>query len=199
MRINNISPGSAFGRVIKVNSISNPGRLNVPVDESTYDVARVLNGERVQNYSEKEAKRIRGFFKDILGDYNGKDGIVMRKIGKDVFLLSGEDAAKHKEYMKEQAIKAEQYDYKNRKKFLINVRKVADNRILNKAENGENSRRNSDIEFAVNGFHPNDRTIEELVGLEPIDVKFDKIIYNTIKTRPGVPVRMKARHLELEI
>lgn len=197
MKINNISPGTAFGRVIKVNSVSNPGRKRVPVDKSSFEIAKVLNGGKSDKYSKLESENIREFFKGILGDYNGRDNIIMRKIGKDVFIASGREAAEYKNYIKLKTAEAKHFSDKQKEKFLSRAYLNADRRLFEKAENSLKHNRDDSFKFIVNGFHPNDRTTEELLGLEPIDVKFDKIIYDSIKARPGHQTKYK--HLELEI
>ena len=85
----------SFGRVIPVKSVTNPSPENTRkrVDNSTFEVARVLNSEKSTTYSKEEAQIIRCFFKEILGDYNGKDGILIKRTeAGDLFMLSGKDA-----------------------------------------------------------------------------------------------------------
>ncbi|MBQ8887754.1 MAG: hypothetical protein IJY61_08650 [Candidatus Gastranaerophilales bacterium] len=84
-----------FGRVIPVKSVTNPSSENrrKRVDNSTFEIAKVLNSESTSTYSKEEAKSIRSFFKEVLGDYNGKDGIVIKRTeAGDLFILSGKDA-----------------------------------------------------------------------------------------------------------
>ena len=85
----------SFGRVIPINSITNPNSENKRkrVDNSTFEVAKVLNSEKSQIYSKEEAQSIRNFFKGVLGDYNGKDGILIKRTETgDLYMLSGKDA-----------------------------------------------------------------------------------------------------------
>lgn len=85
----------SFGRVIPVISMTNPSSENTRkrVDNSTFEVAKVLNSEKTNAYSKEEAQSIRNFFKDILGDYNGKDGILIKRTeAGDLYMLSGNDA-----------------------------------------------------------------------------------------------------------
>ena len=85
----------SFGRVIPVKSVTNPSRENTKkrVDNSTFEVARVLNSEKSTTYSKEEAQSIRNFFKEVLCDYNGRDGILIRRTNAgDIFMISGKDA-----------------------------------------------------------------------------------------------------------
>ena len=92
----------SFGRIIPVKSVTNPNFENKRrrVDNSTFEVAKVLNSEKSTVYSNDEATQIRHFFKEVLGDYNGKNGILIRRTESgDLFMISGADAKKlqHKE------------------------------------------------------------------------------------------------------
>ena len=93
----------SFGRIIPINSITAPdcSSKKKRVDNSTYDVAKVLNSEKTSAYSRAEAASIRNFFQNVLGDYNGKNGILMKRTqrGDDV-LISGKDALTIKEIEK---------------------------------------------------------------------------------------------------
>ena len=85
----------SFGRVIPIKSITNPSSENKRkrVDNSTFEVAKVLNSEKTKTYSQEEAQSIRNFFKEVLGDYNGKDGILIKRTASgDLYMLSGKDA-----------------------------------------------------------------------------------------------------------
>lgn len=85
----------SFGRIIPLKSVTNTNQINQRkrVDNSTFEVAKVLNSEKSLVYSENEAQKIRNFFKEILSDYNGRDGILIKKTGEgELFLISGKDA-----------------------------------------------------------------------------------------------------------
>ena len=89
----------SFGRIIPITSDTtqkkNPKRR---VDNSTYEIAKILNSEKSTIYSRNESANIRSFFRNILGDYNGQNGILMKKSSAgDTFLISGKDAEKLKE------------------------------------------------------------------------------------------------------
>ena len=84
-----------FGRIIPVKSVTNPSPENTRtrVDNSTYEIGKVLNSEKTTIYSKEEAQKIKNFFKEVLGDYNGKDGILIKRTeAGDLFMISGKDA-----------------------------------------------------------------------------------------------------------
>lgn len=86
----------SFGRILPITSdtIQNANSKR-RVDNSTYEIAKVLNSEKSTVYSRKESQNIRDFFKEVLGDYDGQNGILMKKSQTgDVFLISGKDAEK---------------------------------------------------------------------------------------------------------
>ena len=92
MKVNTIP---SFGRIIKINSDSYNPEQNKKIDNSTYEIGRILNSEPSKKYSNQQAKSIREFFKSVLGDYNGQNGILLRRTDNgDVFLLSGREAHK---------------------------------------------------------------------------------------------------------
>lgn len=200
MKINNIPANTAFGRVVKVNSISNPARKRVPVDSSTFEISKVLNGQGSDKYALNDRKRIRKLFERTLGDYHSGDKVLMRKIGKDAYIASGEDALQYRDYIKRQGKKAEKLSQKQRDNFIAKSYINADRRLLENVENGLNGKPESVFEFSVRGFYPEDRTTEEFLGLEPIDVRFDKIIYKTDKPYNNDDLRRSAnRYLEISI
>ena len=85
----------SFGRIIPVKSVTNPRAENrrKRVDNSTFEVGKVLNSKNTSTYSREEAKKIRNFFKEILGDYNGKNGVLIKRTEDgDLFIISGKDA-----------------------------------------------------------------------------------------------------------
>ena len=112
-----------FGRVIPVKSVTNPSAENTRkrVDNSTFEIVRVLNSESTSIYSKEEAKSIRNFFKEILGDYNGKDGILIKRTeAGDLFMLSGKDAEHLKNKEKVEGyieLKAENGKQKKKKEY----------------------------------------------------------------------------------
>ncbi len=105
MKINQIP---SFGRIIKIYSDSQISNKNKKVDNSTFEICKILNSEPTNKYSKKQAQSIREFFKSVLGDYNGHNGILIRKTNLcDTYLFSGKDALKvkniekHEKYMGE--------------------------------------------------------------------------------------------------
>lgn len=94
LKINNINTNTAFGRVIKFNAPKE--RVEFSEDDRRFgslrDLQKVLNSEKTDIYTKNEADRIKGFFKNILGDYNGQNGIIIAKAHGDTVIISGEDA-----------------------------------------------------------------------------------------------------------
>lgn len=82
-----------FGRAIKVYSDSKVPLSGKKIDNSVFEIGKILNSERSTKYSRQQAQHIRDFFVSVLGDYNGEDGIILKKSASgDVILLSGKDA-----------------------------------------------------------------------------------------------------------
>ncbi len=95
MKINNINTNLSFGRVIQIKSDSQNQTSTDKTDKSTYEICKILNSERTHKYSNQQAQSIRDFFKSILDDYNGQNGILMRKNDSgDIVLISGKEAKK---------------------------------------------------------------------------------------------------------
>ncbi len=89
MQVNKIS----FGRIIPISSDSDNKKSDKRIDSSTYEICKILNSEHTSKYSKKQAASIREFFKSVLGDYNGQDGIIFKQSADgDIVLLSGKDA-----------------------------------------------------------------------------------------------------------
>lgn len=99
MRINNIGINTAFGRVIRLNAP--PQKVEFSADDRDFGVLHelenVLNSRGSVAYTKNQANRIREFFKNILTDYNGENGIRIEKAFGDTVIISGEDAKKVKE------------------------------------------------------------------------------------------------------
>ena len=142
----------SFGRIIPVKSATNPNNENKRkrVDNSTFEVAKVLNSENSSVYSKKEADSIRNFFKTILGDYNGKNGILIRRTeAGDLFMISGEDAKK------------------------LEKKERVDGYIELKAEDGK-QRRKKDSEIILSSSQLDEDT---QAGKQPIKAKLDEFRY----------------------
>ena len=163
----------SFGRIIPVNSISAPDSSSKRkrVDNSTYDVAKVLNSEKTSAYSRAEAASIKNFFQVILGDYNGKNGIIMKRTqrGDDV-LISGKDALQIKEIEKGKT--------KNPEKTQAKVEEL----IYAKLENGNGKKQDSTIILRSSKLSRNDLSIAQICGEIPIKTKLNQFAYMNIQS-----------------
>lgn len=142
----------SFGRIIPVKSVTNPNFENKRrrVDNSTFEVAKVLNSEKSTVYSNDEATQIRHFFKEVLGDYNGKNGILIRRTESgDLFMISGSDAEK------------------------LQKREKIDGYVELKAENG-NQRKKKDAEIILSSSK---LPFEQQTTRTPIKAKLDEFRY----------------------
>ena len=142
----------SFGRIIPVKSVTNPSCANTKrrVDNSTFEVAKVLNSEKSSVYSKEEATKIRSFFKEVLCDYNGKDGILIRRTeAGDLFMISGADAKK--------------LQHKEKIEGFIDL----------KAEDGK-QRRKKDTEIVLSSSK---LPVEEQASKKPIKAKLDEFRY----------------------
>ncbi len=122
MKINSVnSLKLSFGSVIRVDSITNSehGYSN-KVDKYTYEVSKVLNGKKSNIYSKKESKGIRNFFKTLINDYNGKNGVFMTRSLGDVYLCTGVDAKEIKSFYKKGKEKIKDIN-KNKKNSNQNI------------------------------------------------------------------------------
>jgi len=94
MRVNNINASPNFGRVIRLQDAS--GKDFEAKDRqfggSIAELYSVLNSSYSPCYSKDEGEKLRAFFKRILGDYDGKRGIIIEKTRKGMYLISGKDA-----------------------------------------------------------------------------------------------------------
>lgn len=167
-----------FGRVIKINSddmqykkikdiypdgVKTTVIKKIPyadesqIDKSTNEICKILNSKPSKMYSDKQAERIRDFFKSVLGDYNGKDGIVFEKNNKgDILLISGDNCKEYKKIMK-------------KAKYLPvdTIRDRLNKKIFKKLEGPKNNQPEAAIDFK-SGFKTKS-------GLRI----FNKFIYNT--------------------
>lgn len=163
----------SFGRIIPINSITAPDYSSKKkrVDNSTYDVAKVLNSERTRTYSRAEAASIRAFFQSILGDYNGKNGILMKRTqrGDDV-LISGEDTLTIKEI--------EKGKIKNPEKTQAKIEEL----IYAKLENGNGENQDSTVILRSSKVSRDDLTLSQICGNTPIKAKLDQFAYTNIQS-----------------
>ena len=154
MKVSTIHQANNFGRVIQMQNAEN--------DELTRRNAKqlvgVLNNSDKSMYSKSQEVEIRNFFKDVLGDYNGHDGIMTRKTqdGKN-FLISGQDAKDIKQIVKRQ------YDsYKNdkltqhQKKAVLEANQIElEAEIDERLENGKKGKADSIIRMYLDLENPN--------------------------------------------
>ncbi len=158
----------SFGRIIRINSTTSPdcSVKKKRVDNSTYDVAKVLNSEKTSTYSKSESVSIRNFFKKVLGDYNGQNGILMKRTQKgDVVLISGKDA---------QTIKGIEKDRtKNPEKTREKIEKL----IYTKLENGHGKKKETLITLTSSKVSRESLSVEQIFGETPIKAKLDQFSY----------------------
>ena len=142
----------SFGRIIPVKSVTNPNYQNTRrrVDNSTYEVAKVLNSEKSSVYTKDEAAQIRSFFQEVLGDYNGKDGILIRRTeAGDLFMISGSDVEK------------------------LQKKEKIDGYVELKAENGT-QRKKKDTEIILTS---SEFPVEQQANKTPLKAKLDEFRY----------------------
>lgn len=157
----------SFGRIIPINSITAPdyNSKKKRVDNSTYDVAKVLNSEKTSTYSKTEATSIRSFFQSILGDYNGKNGIIMKRTSRgDDVLISGKDA---------QTIKELDKNKKNPDKAQAKIEEF----IYAKLENGHGKKKESMILLGSSKLSRDSLTVAQRCGETPIKAKLNQFAY----------------------
>lgn len=157
----------SFGRIIPINSITAPdyNSKKKRVDNSTYDVAKVLNSEKTSTYSKAEATSIRSFFQSILGDYNGKNGIIMKRTSRgDDVLISGKDA---------QTIKELDKNKKNPDKAQAKIEEF----IYAKLENGHGKKKESMILLGSSKLSRDSLTVAQRCGETPIKAKLNQFAY----------------------
>lgn len=163
----------SFGRIIPINSITAPdcSSKKKRVDNSTYDVSKVLNSEKTSAYSRAEAASIRNFFQGVLGDYNGKNGILMKRTqrGDDV-LISGKDALTIKEIEKGKT--------KNPEKTLAKIEEL----IYAKLENGNGKKQDSTVILSSSKLSRDNLTLSQICGETPIKAKLDQFSYTNIQS-----------------
>lgn len=185
LRINNIAANTAFGRVVKL--VAPKEKVEFSANDRDYGVlyelGNVLNGRNSRVYTDNQANKIREFFKNILGDYNGENGIRIEKAFGDTFIISGKDAEKLKALEEEHKI-----SYRNvsgdRKNGKSNSKKAEADRsarflmgkkIAKNKEDGTHGRPESTIELSL-------RTIRDGKNAGRKDVsKFGKFKYSSMQ------------------
>ena len=162
----------SFGRIIPIVSVTAPdcSVKKKRVDNSTYDVAKVLNSEKTSAYSRAESASIRNYFQSILGDYNGKNGILMKRTNRgDVVLISGKDA---------QTIKEMEKNKKNPEKAQEKINEL----IYAKLENGHGKKKESLIILDSSKLSRDSLNMAQIYGDAPIKAKLDKIAYLNLQS-----------------
>ena len=92
MRIGKINQSTNFGRIIKIHT-SAPHLTKKEEQQATEELVNVLNSKKSNVYSPYDSNvTIRPYFKTILGDYNGKNGVLTQKYYGENYLVSGEEA-----------------------------------------------------------------------------------------------------------
>ena len=155
MKVNSVNSNLGFKRAIPVTTsvyYPNSGRA---LDESTIEVAKVLNSKKSSAYSQDTATKMKVFFKSVLGDYNGTNGIEFRKLPEKnmIVMLSGKDlnAIKRLEEqqrpIKKQINKSKTLSRNNKKKVIEELHTQVDKEILRRLENGADGKTKSHIDF----------------------------------------------------
>ena len=153
MRVQPIISKINFGRVIEVKSVTNPelSKDRMKLDNSTYKISDILNSKKVTGYSKEEQNSIRSFFKDVLEDYNGYNGILIRRFGKNrIALISGGDFNyfnKMEKHYKNDIRYLYNNDEAKTKKRKAEFYKKFDNAIMSRLENGKHKKDESIIQF----------------------------------------------------
>ncbi len=147
MKINSINNQINFSRAILINTSKNKKTKEKYIST----IGKVLNSEPSDVYNIKEEKKIRNFFKESLGDYNGENGISIRKIqNNDIVLLSGQDAEAIKTIETEKrkdSTKSKMPLLENSKNFVKNTCAAAVKEINKRLENGHKEKPESSFEI----------------------------------------------------
>ena len=180
MKINNINSQINFGRVIPVKTtfIQNNNAITdgQKEDKAVIDVVKVLNGSGSDLYTKEQSDTIRMFFKNILGDYNGQNGIMLRRVQNQMVILSGKDAEaiKNMEKFRTSDSGKKQHGRKvSKKNRFTKVQMEVDNEIKKRLENGKQLKDESLIEFkSSNPILSAGKSAEK--------VKFSSIVYSRL-------------------
>lgn len=151
----------SFGRIIPIKSVSSPCKniQRKKVDKPTYEIAKVLNSEKSTVYSDSESKSIREFFQRITGDYNGKDGVLIKRTESgDTVLITGQDVQ----------------NIKNKGSFEYYLESGI--------ENGKTrNKKDSEIVITSSKLKSEDLTPSQIYGKIPIKTKLDRFQYYSIQ------------------
>ena len=137
MKINSLQQNfnNSFKRVIKIDFIQNPNlyRNKHIIKQGTDALASALNNEPTDVYKKEEKEQLKGFFKNILEDYDEKAPVSFHHIPNvGLVLLSGKDAKEIAKDYKELDKKHYNKKPEKRAKREIEIKE----KITNKIENG---------------------------------------------------------------
>ncbi len=90
MRIGKVNQQQSFKRVVQIKI--NTHQLKKDDDFIRKDLINVLNNKKSTSYPIFVRSRMKSFFKDILGDYNGRRGILLKEHNNKFYLISGQEA-----------------------------------------------------------------------------------------------------------
>lgn len=158
MRINNIQPNynNSFKRAIKIDFIQNPDlyRNNHVIQHGTDAIAAVLNNEPTDVYTKEEKEQLKGFFTNILEDYNEKTPVSFHYIpGTGHVLLSGKDA---KEIAKDyRELDKKHYNKKPEKRAQKEIE--IKEKIINKIENGHDYTPTTKLSFYASSINSSNK------------------------------------------
>lgn len=157
MRVNNINTNTSFSRAIRVLD-AQTGHISSKYDDekmsSIRELQNVLNSGESEVYPDSTAQKIRIFFKQILGDYNGENGIIIKPFGKEIILFSGEEARKLKQldsqaaYTKEQVDRSCHMKRKRKDAIIHNAQKKVTMSVFNMLENSKAKKPNSTLQLS---------------------------------------------------
>ena len=159
MKIQSVNNNINFGRVIEIKSATNPefSTDRMKLDNSTYKIHDILNSNNVTGYSKEEQNSIRKFFKDVLEDYNGHNGILIRRFGKNrIALISGSDFDyfnKMEKRYKNDINHLYIWDDAKIKKRKSEFYKEFDSAIMHRLEDGKSKKSESLIQFDSSQCH----------------------------------------------
>lgn len=143
-----------FGRVIGIKYTGE----DKDEKRKTKEVEKVLNSKTSEIYTDEQSDKIREFFRNVLYDYNGKDGVrtVKSKSG-EIFLLSGKDFKNYNKLnqKKEQRIENMFNDFsineKERSKQIKQIKKNAiekiEHLVIQNQENGKSKKPETTLLF----------------------------------------------------
>lgn len=163
MRINSVNGATAFGRVVRLKAP--PEKIDFSaVDREfgvLYELENVLNSKEIGSYTEDEADKIREFFKKILGDYNGENGVMIEKAFGETVIISGEDAETVKELEKKHKVSYRNSSWRHKAKGKVKSKEFAKvkraclpiaKEIEKRSESGFEDKPNSEISFSYRTY-----------------------------------------------